>query len=109
MEAQLDYIVARESHVLTVPYDAVYENDQGQTCVLMAVEQKDGRYAIQELPITTGIDDDLDLAISGDGVEEGMRVINEPDSYLHLLGQTVTAGTGLQSGLPMGGMMVGGA
>lgn len=109
MEAQLDYIVARESHVLTVPYDAVYENDQGQSCVLTAVEQKDGRYTIQELPVTTGIDDDLDMVISGDGVEEGLRVINEPDTYLHLLGQTVAAGTGLQSALTMGGMVVGGA
>lgn len=109
MEAQLDYIVAKETHVLTVPYDAVYENDQGQRCVLMAVEQKDGRYTIEELPVVIGIDDDLDMVISGDGVKEGLRVINEPDTYLHLLGQTVAAGTGLQSGLPMGGMVVGGA
>ena len=99
MEAQLDYIIAQVSHVLTVPYDAVYENDQGQTCVLTATEQKDGKYRIEELPVETGIDNDLDLVISGDGVEEGLRVIQEPDSYKNLLGQTVTAGTGLQSGL----------
>ena len=108
MEAQLDYIVAEESHVLAVPYEAVYKNDAGLDCILIAVEQEDGRYRIEELPVTSGIDDDLDIAVSGSGVTEGLRVIHAPDSYLHLLGQTVTAGTGLRSDLMsaiMGGAM----
>jgi len=99
MEAQLDYIIAEETHVLAVPYDAVYENDAGQTCVMIAVETE-GKYAIEELPVTTGLDDDLDMVITGSGVKEGLRVIHAPDSYRDLLGQTVIAGTGLNHGLP---------
>ena len=106
MEAQLDYILAEEDHVLAVPYDAVYTDDGGQTCILIAVEQEDGRYLIQSLPVTTGMDDDLDMVVSGSGVREGLRVINEADSYLHLLGQTVLAGTGLHS--DMMSVMMGG-
>lgn len=108
MEAQLDYIVAEETHVLAVPYEAVYKNDAGQDCILIAVEQEDGRYRIEELPVTPGIDDDLDIAVTGTGVKEGLRVIHAPDTYLQLLGQTVTAGTGLRSDLMsamMGGSM----
>ena len=106
MEAQLDYILAEESHVLAVPYDAVYENEAGETCILAAMEQDDGHYLIQSLPVTTGMDDDLDMVITGPDIREGLRVINEPDSYLYLLGQSVLAGTGLQSAFPnpmMGG------
>ena len=106
MEAQLDYILAEEDHVLAVPYDAVYTDDAGQTCILIAVEQEDGRYLIQSLPVTTGMDDDLDMVVSGSGVREGLRVINEADTYLHLLGQTVVAGTGLHADL-MSAMMGG--
>ncbi len=103
MEAQLNYIIRRENHVLAVPYDAVYENDEGQTCILLATEQPDGKFTITEHPVTTGMDDDLDMAITGAGVQEGLRVIHAPDSYLHLLGQTVTAGTNLKT-MPFGMM-----
>ena len=106
MEAQLDYIIAEEEHVLAVPYDAVYTDDAGQTCILIAVEQEDGRYLIQSLPVATGMDDDLDMVVSGNGVLEGLLVINEADTYLHLLGQTVVAGTGLHADL-MSAMMGG--
>lgn len=110
MEAQLDYIIEREADVLAVPYDAVYRNETGETCILIAEEQSDGRYFITELPVTTGMDDDLDMAVTGDGVTEGLRVIHEPDAYRYLLGQTVTAGTGLHT-MPFGpmGMMGRGA
>jgi len=106
MEAQLDYILAEEHHVLAVPYDAVYTDDKGQSCVLAALEQEDDRYLITSYPVTTGMDDDLDLVVSGPDIAEGLRVINEPDSYLHLLGQTVLAGTGLHADL-MSAMMGG--
>ena len=106
MEAQLDYILAEEYHVLAVPYDAVYTDDKGQSCVLAALEQEDNRYLITSYPVTTGMDDDLDLVVSGPDIAEGLRVINEPDSYLHLLGQTVLAGTGLHADL-MSAMMGG--
>lgn len=106
MEAQLDYILAEEDHVLAVPYDAVYTDDQGRTCILAALEQEDGRYLIQSYPVTTGMDDDLDMAVSGPGIAEGLRVINEADAYLELLGQTVLAGTGLHADL-MSAMMGG--
>ncbi len=101
MEAQLDYIIAQQDNVLAVPYDAVYKNKNGHSCVLTATQQEDGRYLIQEIEVETGMDDDLDMVISGANVKEGLRVINEADSYLNLLGHTVTAGTGLNTwGMP---------
>lgn len=92
MEAQLDYIVSEETHILAVPYDAVYKNEQGETCVIVAAEQKNGKYLLQEMKVKTGMDDDLDMVISGTGIEEGLCVLNEPDSYRMLIGKTVSAG-----------------
>ena len=106
MEAQLDYILAEASHVLAVPYDAVYQDETGQTCVLAALEQEDGHYLIRSLPVTTGMDDDLDMVITGPEIREGLRVIHDPDRYLELLGQSVLAGTGLHNDL-MSAMMGG--
>lgn len=98
MEAQLDYIIEEQSAVLAVPYDAVYSNESGQSCLMAAEPQEDGKYLIRELEVTTGMDNDLDMVISGTEITEGLRVIHEPDRYFDLLGQSVTAGTGLRAG-----------
>ena len=89
MDAQLDYIITEVEHVLTVPYEAVYRNEEDQTCVLAAIEQDDGRFLLEEFVVKTGADDDLDIVIHGAGIEEGMRIVHEPETYLHLLGQSV--------------------
>lgn len=65
MEAQLDYIIAEQSSVLAAPYDAVYKNENGQTCVLAVIEQEDGKYLIQEVAVTTGMDGVAFLWIEG--------------------------------------------
>lgn len=109
MEAELDYVIGEESHVLAAPYDAVYTNESGQTCVLVAEEQSDGRYLIREIEVCTGSDDDLDIVITGDEVTEGIRVINEAESYLPLLGQTVAVGTNRHlTGFPIADSILGG-
>lgn len=90
MSVRLNYIIAEQKNVLTVPYDAVYENNEGQSCVLVASEQSDGKYLLLELPVETGIGNDLDIVISGEGVQEGLRIVNEPDDYLALVGKPVS-------------------
>ncbi len=104
MEADLDYIVQQEEDVLTVPYEAVYRNEEGDFCVLCAEEQEDGTYLLQELPVEVGMDDDLDRAVSGEGLEEGLRIISDPSSYQAYLGQTLPVGT-RRNGFMMGGGM----
>lgn len=103
MEAQLDYIIAEEKHILAAPYDAVYQNGQGKTCVIAAIEQSNGKYLLKEMPVTTGMDDDLDIVISGDDIVEGLRILNEPDNYMMMIGQTVSVGT-VSTGIGSGGM-----
>lgn len=92
MEAQLDYIIAQQERVLAVPYYAVYQNVSGQDCIIGVLEQEDGTYLLTEIPVTTGMDDDLDIVVSGEGVSEGLRVVTEADEYRHLLGQSLPSG-----------------
>ena len=91
LEAQLDYILEETADVLVVPYDAVYQNDGGQSCVLTVEDLGGGKYTLHEVPVETGMDDDLDIAVTGDGIAEGVRVVHAPDNYRLLVGQTLTA------------------
>lgn len=98
MEARLNYIIARQAHVLAVPYEAVFTDEAGQSCILVLRTQEKETYLVEKLPVTTGLDDDLDIAVSGTGVEEGLRVITDAKSYLSCIGKTVTLAqaTGLE-------------
>ena len=98
MEARLSYIIARQAHVLAVPYEAVFTDEAGQSCILVLRTQEKETYLVEKLPVTTGLDDDLDIAVSGTGVEEGLRVITDAKSYLSYIGKTVTLAqaTGLE-------------
>jgi len=78
MNVRLDIILEEQSAVLPVPYDAVYENEAGQTCVLAVTEQANGKGELVELVVQTGIENDLSIAISGEGVHEGLRIVNDP-------------------------------
>ena len=93
MSVELDFVLDEALNALAVPYDAVYENDQGQTCLLVLEEGEDGELLLTELPVTTGLETDLDIAVEGDGLSEGVQVVTDPDRYLPLAGQEVALGT----------------
>lgn len=82
MSVRLNYIVEKQEGVLAVPYDAVYANASGQDCVLAALDNGKGKFVLTEMPITLGIESDLDVAISGEGIVEGLRILNEPEGRL---------------------------
>ena len=93
MSVELDFVLDEALNALSVPYDAVYENDQGQTCLLVLEEGEDGELLLTELPVTTGLETDLDIAVEGDGLTEGVQVVTDPDRYLPLAGQEMALGT----------------
>lgn len=90
MEARLSYIIDKADHVLAVPYEAVYTDESGKSAILVLRPQEKDGYLVESLPVTTGLDDDLDIAVSGAGVEEGLRVITDAKAYLSYVGKTVT-------------------
>jgi multidrug efflux pump subunit AcrA (membrane-fusion protein) len=78
MDVRLKYILAQQIGALAVPYDAVYTNAQGEKCILAAVKQSNGRYILKEYVVVTGLENDLNIVISGDNIVKGLRVLNVP-------------------------------
>ena len=87
MSVRLNYIIAQQPGVLLVPYDAIYENDNGESCVLLAEKQQDGRYKLKEVKGTQGQENDIDVIITGDEIAPGVMVVTTPDKYLAKLDQ----------------------
>ena len=102
LSVRLNFIVAEEKGALAAPYDAVYTNAAGQSCVMIATPQADGSYLLEEVPVELGLETDLDVAVKGNGLTEGTMVICGSEQYTKYLGQTVSVGSGGQSKLPGG-------
>jgi len=113
MSARLTFVLDEQKGVLSVPYDAVYTNAAGQTCILAAEQASNGKYRIRELPVTQGIENDLYVVISGGGVKAGLIVITAPDKYRAklnaelTLADTSSASSAARAGFGFGGGMRG--
>lgn len=99
LNVRLSLIVEEEKDVLAAPYDAVYTNQQGQTCLLLASQQEDGLYLLTEQPVEVGMESDLELAVKADSLTDGMTVICSPEQYLTHVGQKIAIGTAARQGL----------
>lgn len=80
MNVRLQYVVDTAEHVLAVPYDAVRKNATG-TDVVLAVVPRGGASVLEEYPVTVGLASDLNIAVSGANIVEGLRVVNNPATY----------------------------
>jgi multidrug efflux pump subunit AcrA (membrane-fusion protein) len=87
MSISADIITGSASDVFVVPYDAVVKNARGES-VVYAVEVADmlgGRQGLnaqqerREIAVTTGLETDYYIAISGDGLTAGTMILNDPN------------------------------
>lgn len=90
MNVRLNYVLAQQDGVLVVPFDAVYTNSWGSKAVLAAVKGAGDTFVLTEFPVTTGLENDFSVAISGNGVSEGLRVLNTPQEYVAGTAVTIT-------------------
>ena len=99
LNVRLELIIAEEEDVLAAPCDAIYQNAQGNSCVLLAQEQEDGLYLLTEEAVELGLETDLDIAVKSDRLTDGMIVVCSPEQYLQYVGQKIAIGTTTRQGL----------
>lgn len=73
LTAKCSIIIEEVADVYAVPYDAVHENEQGES-VISVMERSDGGPAFREVKVTKGMESDYYVEISGEELSEGMMV-----------------------------------
>ena len=109
MSVRLNFIVERQENILAVPYDTVYLNDAGEECI-MVLEKTDEEetYLLREIPVQTGLENDFSIVVSGEGIIDGITVINTPSNYRELVGREIQlTDQMISSGNSMNRMMFG--
>jgi RND family efflux transporter MFP subunit len=106
MKARLVIIVNEKSDIYTVPYDAVQQDADGSSYVYEAVRGKDG-YTAKKLTVKTGLSNDVNIEVSGDGIKDGVKIVSSPENIRE--GSTLNLGEAAAAGksgnTPRGGIM----
>ena len=82
MSARVNIITNEKSDIYAVSSDSIVQNEDNK---IIYVAEKSGEkpneYIIKQLPIETGIESDFNVEISGDGVSEGIIIIDDPSTH----------------------------
>ena len=68
MNAKAKIILDGKSDVFAVPYDAITTDENGNDVIYIAKDNGNGKYTVEEMPITKGTETDYYTEISGSGL-----------------------------------------
>lgn len=96
MTAKLSIILSKKENVLSVPFDAIQEDENGSLFIEEVTgKDKDGEYTTRKVTVTKGVESDYYVEVSGAKVEEGMEIIvpkTESKSIFDLMQEAGAAG-----------------
>lgn len=78
MSVKVEILLNEEGEHLAVPYDAIAQDDDGNSYVYMAKKQDNGMYKTKRVDVTTSVSNDYYTAISSKKLKEGDVIINYP-------------------------------
>ncbi len=76
MSAKMRIITESKDNVLTVPYDCLTSDEDGNDIIYIAEKSETG-YTAKAVPVTVGMETDFYAEISGEGISEDTIVIND--------------------------------
>lgn len=82
MSSRVNIILDEKSDIYAVSSDSIVQNgDVKSIYVAEKNGEKANQYIIKELPINTGIESDFNVEISGEGIADGIIIIDDPSTY----------------------------
>lgn len=82
MSARVNIITNEKSDIYTVSSESIVQNEDSKSIyVAEKSSENPNEYIINELPINTGLESDFNVEISGDGISEGIIIIDDPSTH----------------------------
>lgn len=81
MSARVNIITNEKSDIYEVSSDSIVESN-GNKSIYVAEKSNDGKKGdiVKEVPVNTGIESDFNVEISGEGISDGIFVIDDPST-----------------------------
>jgi HlyD family secretion protein len=90
MNARLTIKLSEKKDAFSVPYDAVVTHDDGSEWIEAqdpTVTTKSGGVVYKELPVTTGLETDMNVEIIGTDLKDGLHVVTNPQDIITQTGK----------------------
>lgn len=78
MNVRLGVTTGEKKGVYYVPFDSVTTNADGKNIIYITKQQEEGKMTAEEIPVTTGMETDFYIEISGDQLADDAQVITDP-------------------------------
>ncbi|SFC41058.1 efflux RND transporter periplasmic adaptor subunit [Clostridium uliginosum] len=79
MNARVNIILNEKSDIYTVPHESIVQDGDNKS--IFVAEKQGDKYIIKQVPVTIGMESDFNVEISGEGISDGIFVINDPSNY----------------------------
>ena len=76
MNVRVSIVTDRAENVMTVPYDAIQKDEDGNFFIEKVIEPetKDQKVTFEKIPVKKGIEGTYYIQVIGEGITEGMQV-----------------------------------
>lgn len=82
MNVRLNVILEKKEGVLSVPYDSVTTDTEGNSIVYIARADEEGNYTAQSVMVETGMETDFSIEVISEELAEGDLIITDPSIIL---------------------------
>ena len=79
MNTRLTIVTGQARGVYAVPTSAIASNQYGENIIFIALPGQDGGYIAKSIVVTTGMETEQQIGVSGHGLEDGMLVIRNAE------------------------------
>lgn len=81
MSARVNIILNEKSDIYTVSSESIVQNEDSKSIYVAEKSgEKENEYIVKELPINTGLESDFNVEISGEGISDGIIIIDDPST-----------------------------
>lgn len=98
MNAKVKIILEEVTDVLTVPYDSIITDEDGNDFIYIAQESSDGAFTAKEVKIEKLLESNYFTAVSSSEIQEGDKVIANPEKISDGKEITIRNNTSLEDG-----------
>jgi multidrug efflux pump subunit AcrA (membrane-fusion protein) len=85
MNTRLELVLEKKSGIYCVRYDAVTENENGQTVIFVAEDSGSNAYKLKRIVVDVGMSTDFYREISSEELKDGLKVINDANAIITAL------------------------
>lgn len=79
MNAIVNIVLDEKDNIYAIPYSSIVKKNNENS--IYVADQQNGKYVVKEIPVTKGIESDVNIEIEGEDIKDGLIVIGDTSTH----------------------------